>query len=571
MGTFQSQFTRNYYFFQEDKSVMYVISLTKWLAVPGGKKYLWKSVWRAFLLGILSLAVVLGYIEWISIPIANAQTGPKVTVRVVIERVVDQGCFEYYVFGCGDPDFYAVVNIDGQEFETQAIIDDGWIEPNWQFSLPIDFTTRRTIPITIDIYDEDGGLRINDDHADITIGSGHTLQLTVDLSSCSVSGEIAGGCGESLTSHGHFGDDYDEDASIEFYIEVDYPFTPGLQVQCLHNPIWPQATDTVTFTATALDRTLNSKIVDTIEIYVNNHNTPVQTCSTDIDCSINLNSFTGSDDFFYGCHIQNSSGGFDETAWSGWRRVAIGIPALERAVPIIYTGTRDSSIDIVFIPDQASYPNGGVNDANFRNDVASVIQNGYYAEDVFLRNQQDINFWIARDTGIATSTAECRSPAKNCHQLPNNWNGRDYSFADVGAIIHRNITDTLGNDWRNYAQRNRRVFSAQWNNPRIFLHESGHQPFGLADEYPGDSGYFQNNQFPNIYTSLTACQNDPLAATASDTCQSFTSASGETFFRLDSNSTIIDDLMVTNGTPQLADTRRINWLFERCRSGDCNR
>ena len=35
----------------------------------------------------------------------------------------------------------------------------------------------------------------------------------------------------------------------------------------------------------------------------------------------------------------------------------------------------------------------------------------------------------------------------------------------------------------------------------VTIHESGHRPFGLADEYDGEGGYYQRVHHPNLYGS----------------------------------------------------------------------
>ena len=37
------------------------------------------------------------------------------------------------------------------------------------------------------------------------------------------------------------------------------------------------------------------------------------------------------------------------------------------------------------------------------------------------------------------------------------------------------------------------------------VHETGHSPFGLLDEYCCDGGYWQADDLPNVYGSLAEC------------------------------------------------------------------
>ncbi|NMB79537.1 MAG: hypothetical protein GYA23_10650, partial [Methanomicrobiales archaeon] len=42
----------------------------------------------------------------------------------------------------------------------------------------------------------------------------------------------------------------------------------------------------------------------------------------------------------------------------------------------------------------------------------------------------------------------------------------------------------------------------------LFKHETGHAVFGLVDTYCGDTYYYQNDPYPNVWASLEACTSD---------------------------------------------------------------
>ena len=44
------------------------------------------------------------------------------------------------------------------------------------------------------------------------------------------------------------------------------------------------------------------------------------------------------------------------------------------------------------------------------------------------------------------------------------------------------------------------------NRDMVVFHESGHALFGLVDTYCGDTYYFENNPFPNVWSSLDECR-----------------------------------------------------------------
>ena len=102
----------------------------------------------------------------------------ELDVRVTIERVR-----EIRGFGLGDsPDFYAELTIDGETFDNKNTPEqdeqegDDDITPNWEFARTVD-DTAGTIPVTLSIFEEDGFLRGDDDHADITPGGNRDLNF----------------------------------------------------------------------------------------------------------------------------------------------------------------------------------------------------------------------------------------------------------------------------------------------------------------------------------------------------------------------------------------------------------
>lgn len=525
----------------------------------------------------------------------RVEVKPVVPVKftLTVEEVSASDC----AFGtfCDDPaDFYARVKIDDQELDNRegVVPNKDKITPNWEFSKDID-RTRNSIPLAIAIYDDDGN---NDDHADLKSTSGRDLNLTLDINAClsggdsALIGDINGQCDVTLVSKGN----EDESVEIKFRVELEPPpTTPGTNVRCLHNLIWPQAGDTVTIIAEALngERLPTTKSAD-IEIWFNNREVPLVTAPYRPSLSAPVGPFNEGDSFSYGCLVRDKSNG--EEVWSGWRRVQVGQPATGRVVPLIYTGSRSSSVDLVFVADRDNY--SGPNDATFIADVKDIIHTAYYSESIYLAHQDKLNFWIALDTGLAEDSNEgCdhQWPGQNNFSSPPNPISGAYAFADSSAIVHRN-EERLGRSFRDCAPSGERVFSAdksdsRW--PRVFLHETGHRPFGLADEYCNkrnppagglcDGGYFQNNPFPNLYEEPEDCLADIVNLQTWDErlgdefrgpshCKEFVE---DEFWFFDKDWSVSDphqdDLMVDNGKIRGADARRIEWIFNQCAQASC--
>jgi hypothetical protein len=430
-----------------------------------------------------------------------------------------------------------------------------------EFSQEVDLATE-PIPIVIEHWEDDLAV---DDHCQIIPGV-QDLSITLDLASCQISGDVSGECGTFIELGSM-------PSLFEFRVYIETPpSAEGLNVRCIHDPIWPQPGEEITITAEALNGVAHSitEDVDDIEIYLGeDETTPVATSSTTPGYELQNQfeySYTPASDYeslVYRCIVSDNG----ERVSTGWRRVQIGDPApVFRAVPILYTGPRRSSIDIVFIADRDSYTDP--RQASFHADVKEAIEISLYSNPLFLAHQNKTNFWLALDDG----DADPPDAGDVCGDLeaPHNWDDAEYSFADSGIILH---TDVFGD----CAEESDRLFSIQ---PTEYggdalLHELGHAPFGLSDEYweEGVRMHFESDVYPNVYRSQDDCLEDDLATDPEQNCQQIrderTGATTD-WYRLDALYTIMDDLMGYHfGSLQPADERRINWIYESCDDGEC--
>ena len=154
----------------------------------------------------------------------NAYAG---VLRVTVERVValsvfDPVCLPFCFEGSG-ADFYAVVNLDGREEQSNVIDDQDDISPNnWIFPTVVDLT-KPSLSVILQIFDQDGFLRGDDDVAIINPNGGDSLPLQIIPDSqsgptgCQISGPVSGRCGDHLVSDGGASD---LNAEIHFIIEI---------------------------------------------------------------------------------------------------------------------------------------------------------------------------------------------------------------------------------------------------------------------------------------------------------------------------------------------------------------
>jgi hypothetical protein len=179
---------------------------------------------------------------------ANAPVSGNVTVRVTIEKVSSTVCFDPTGLGCGsEADFYPVVDFlpgsvctpvapattDGDVpggCRAPAVIDKNSIPspgssvPPWQFDATVDYGQVASLPLSIKIFDEDGGLRFGDDVADISpLGGSSGLALQVDLTTtpCTILGAGGGPCSQGITVQGNGDPDYD--ATMVYRVDVLNP------------------------------------------------------------------------------------------------------------------------------------------------------------------------------------------------------------------------------------------------------------------------------------------------------------------------------------------------------------
>lgn len=327
---------------------------------------------------------------------------------------------------------------------------------------------------------------------------------------------------------------------------------------CLHEPLLPQREDNVTITLQAYEPFVTGQLrqattVDQVEIWFGDNTEPaaIEQGAGSVD-SLSFRSLRVYDDFFYyGCRAKIGS----KSVFTGWRRVDVGSSDPDAPIAVSVTGPSSERVDIVFVADVDSYT--GSDDPEFISDVEEFISNAYYKFSIYNQYQHLFNFWISRnmaEIGREDNTSE----AERILVPPVDWE-ENYAFADAGAIIH---TDSF----RDFARNG--FFSTTNGSNRTVRHESGHRPFGLADEYSGDVLTYESSTLPNVYESLESCEQDtPNLDRVPADCRQFESDNYENSFF--TSEPVEDDLMNDNRTPNAADLRKIEYMFEKCLEGKC--
>ena len=268
-------------------------------------------------------------------------------------------------------------------------------------------------------------------------------------------------------------------------------------VRCFHDPVYaPASGEIITIKAETIDREGAELQVDAIEIYLGfDRNQPQQVVMNSSSASLE---FPPPDDFSYACRAKN--GGMSN--FTGWRQVVVGDLDFS-AIPVVFNeGPLNEKIDIVFFPDEDEYTSH--TDPDFIEDVGLLISEGFGTVPTLLQLQSWFNFWIGKDS--ANSGPDPNDDRNLClREAPDNFN-LTYAFADSAGIVHRSeCRDNAGSPG---------IFTIEMNLERlqVVVHEAGHRPFGLADEYCCDGGYYTNSifgkpPFPNLFKREAGCRN----------------------------------------------------------------
>ena len=462
---------------------------------------------------------------------------------------------------CGEEDFFARVWINGIDKGSSDTMDgQSEIYPDWEFKETVNYS-EGSAPVRIEIWEDDWGVCGFDDQADVSpLPDDKDVEIVVDLSPCLVSGDVFGEC-DLVFSRSGAGD---EATLIEFTVKVNEPaYGPNLRVMCTIDSLIPKLDDTVTITATATDANGDNRISDSIEIWFdatpesNDVFAPIDSRVGGVSKDETIGPLIG--DFAYGCRAVDDG----LVAWTGWRTVTVGEPAEDATVvPVQITGPRSSRIDVVFIADKDQY--GSALDTQFL-DGSLRIMNSYFDMDIFRKHQNQFNFWIALQTGSADdgSDGECE------HSAPR------IAWMDAGVVVHGQPTIAF----KNCADPDKHLLSATTAKPLTILHESGHVPFGLSDEYD-DGGFWQSRTLPNVYHTINdyydpngrllyiGCATDaPTVGRTAEDCRPIKEEVDWWFNRVwYTSDPEEDDLMAEGDVPHALDIRRMEWIFNNCAS-----
>jgi hypothetical protein len=209
---------------------------------------------------------------------------------------------------------------------------------------------------------------------------------------------------------------------------------------------------------------------------------------------------------------------------------------------------RDRAFNVVFVPD-ASYGDMSVvaNRQAFVNDLATVIESGYWQNRAYFNGWGLYNYFYMTATGSVTENPPNPDGTFRCPAVT--WPAQvntDGAFADQMVLIHRNDLRDCGGGGR---------ATAEPTSFRTIVHETGHGLFGLPDEYCCDGGYFSFS--PVMYSSQSACTGDAANAGWRN-CQSHTSSrDGRVWWRSQGN--VTTNLIMSNAGAEVWESGPADW------------
>ncbi|MCK9581761.1 MAG: hypothetical protein M0Q92_15125, partial [Methanoregula sp.] len=189
-------------------------------------------------------------------------------------------------------------------------------------------------------------------------------------------------------------------------------------------------------------------------------------------------------------------------------------------------GANPDAANIIFYPSSTSYnckehtkvstPVYMTNETRFREDVEKIISNTYLdLEDVTSPSgylpgdyRDAFNFYYYYDPSApADAFSGCAGSVPESY-----W--ENVPSSDVTVIVYPQYYGIYADStcqptgcYQDYGP-GRKLMKAPADKLALFRHETGHAVFELIDTYCGTTYYYQNNPYPNVWTSPESCRAD---------------------------------------------------------------
>jgi hypothetical protein len=327
----------------------------------------------------------------------------------------------------------------------------------------------------------------------------------------------------------------------------------SVKVQIQHEPAVARSTDTITFTA----EVETSGPVTNLQIQVYVNGALVKTCGsspcvyvggpypafenewlgyhTEVEATMTL---MGDDSIYVDTDLGYT--GITTTSYT-WKD-SLGV----KFIPVRWGDWSWMNTNVLLMRDDdyaATYAGNGLSE--FLGDVGDKLIGVLMKKDEIWGNMEDINIYAYRKEGDANS-GSCGTVHADT--------STDASWSTDHGILH---IASFG-DCTSGFQR----FTAEGStNTQAFLHEFSHSIFEQADEYDGNTFYFEASDEPNIFDTEAACRNEQVnKGRDPDECYRFTTKQTG-WWGIHSGTTVMTNGLVTHPW-STESVERQRWWFD---------
>jgi len=251
-------------------------------------------------------------------------------------------------------------------------------------------------------------------------------------------------------------------------------------------------------------------------------------------------------------------------------------------------GPSAGGINVIFIPSATTFscsekkkmsdPTYITNQSRFKDDVVRVIDRTYLNLDRITSSsvglpdnyQKSFNFYYYYNPAEpADAFSGCAGRVPDAY-----WD--EVTFGDITVILYPtyygNYTNSSCQPVGCYKSQGpgRKMIKVPSDEELLFIHETGHAVFGLADTYCGNTYYYQNSPYPNVWTSPDTCRTDAQAdnrdpAACRQIEQKSPGSCSRQFWRYDADPDIMAN--VNSGRFGTAATQRIGYILAQTTGG----